>query len=366
MKILIINSILYTSETNDIPKVDSIKDTMIYALCLGFLQTGHTPVLIAAEDYRPTEQEDYAFEVVFLPCRWKKIFPPRCLPWMPSLSSYLRSHQGEFDLIITSEVFSLCSFSAVRIAKEKTVVWHELGKHNRILKKLPSKLWYNIVGRSVFYNALIVPRSQAAYDFISKYCKNIRNTYVDHGVDLSQFKCRPFKKNQFIVVSQLIERKRIDGILSRFSDFLKQYQLDFKLYIIGKGTEEQNLKAQVKALGLENNVFFEGHKTHKDLIGALSESMALLVNTARDNSMVSIVEAIASGTPILTNSVPYNSPYIEQNELGIVKDSWTCNDMAEIVRNNASYVKNCIRYREKLGNAYCAEQFLTLAGLNNR
>ena len=36
-KILIINPILYTAETNRIPKVSSIKDTMIYALCMGFV-----------------------------------------------------------------------------------------------------------------------------------------------------------------------------------------------------------------------------------------------------------------------------------------------------------------------------------------
>lgn len=52
-KILIINPILYTAETNRIPKVSSIKDTMIYALCMGFVHGGHKVTLIAAQDYRP-------------------------------------------------------------------------------------------------------------------------------------------------------------------------------------------------------------------------------------------------------------------------------------------------------------------------
>ena len=50
-KVLVINPILYTAETNRIPRVDSIKDTMIYTMCLGFLRAGHEVTLIAAEDY---------------------------------------------------------------------------------------------------------------------------------------------------------------------------------------------------------------------------------------------------------------------------------------------------------------------------
>ena len=39
-KVLVINPILYTAETNRIPRVDSIKDTMIYTMCLGFCAPG--------------------------------------------------------------------------------------------------------------------------------------------------------------------------------------------------------------------------------------------------------------------------------------------------------------------------------------
>ena len=45
-KVLVINPILYTAESNRIPKVDSIKDTMIYTLCLGFLEAGHEATLL--------------------------------------------------------------------------------------------------------------------------------------------------------------------------------------------------------------------------------------------------------------------------------------------------------------------------------
>ena len=40
MKVLIVNPILYTSETENIKRVESITDTMIYDLCLAFKKKG--------------------------------------------------------------------------------------------------------------------------------------------------------------------------------------------------------------------------------------------------------------------------------------------------------------------------------------
>ena len=99
--ILIINPILYTAETNEIPKVDSIKDTMIYALCMGFMHGGHKVTLIAAQDYRPVKSEEHPFTVIYMKTVWHRVFLPRCFPYMPQLREFLREH-GEYDLILSS------------------------------------------------------------------------------------------------------------------------------------------------------------------------------------------------------------------------------------------------------------------------
>ena len=51
MNVLIINPILFTADNDIIPKVKSIKDSMIYNFALGFKQNGHQVTLYAAEDY---------------------------------------------------------------------------------------------------------------------------------------------------------------------------------------------------------------------------------------------------------------------------------------------------------------------------
>lgn len=65
MKVLILNPILFTADNNVIPQVKSIKDTMIYNMCLGFKRLGHDVTLAAAEEYAPAEKEAYDFEILF-------------------------------------------------------------------------------------------------------------------------------------------------------------------------------------------------------------------------------------------------------------------------------------------------------------
>lgn len=365
-KILIINPILYTSETNQIPKVNSIKDTMIYTLCLGFVKLGHQVTLLAARDYQPINKENYDFPIVFMKTTGHKVFQPRCLPYMPELRGFLRKHQ-EYDLIISSEAFGTWSYTAARVYPEKTIIWQELAKHNNILHKIPSKVWYNIIARFLMRKILVVPRSEAAACFIRDFLPHVANICIDHGVDLNKFSLpeQIQKRNQFVVVSQLIERKRIDYTILQFKDFLEKGYQDYKLYIIGQGEQNEMLQTLVRQHHLEKSVIFCGQMSHEQLLPIVTDSRALLVSTAKDNNMVSIVESIVAGTPVITTSVPYNAAYIRREVLGIVSDDWNAEDLKVICMENDMYVTNCMRYREKLSNTYLARQFIQLSEKEN-
>lgn len=358
-RVLVINPILYTAERNEIPKVSSIKDTMIYALCLGFLQEGHEVTLIAAEDYRPLQEEEYDFPVIWMRTIWRRVFLPRCFPYMPQLRKYLKEHR-EFELILSSEVFATWSYTAVRLYPRKTLVWHELAKHNRMLHQIPSKVWYRFVAGICMRKARVVPRSEEAAAFVRQYLPDVSDTVIDHGVRLEMFD--PYvdsgKQNQFVVVSQLIPRKCITHTLEAFAEFVRSGQEEYRLYLIGQGEEEESLRALATSLKIEKRVIFCGQLSHEQLIPIVAASKALLVSTKKDNNMVSIVESIASGTPVVTTSVPYNAAYIRRESLGIVDDGWNGNTLAQICADNKRYVENCLAYREKLSNRYHVGQFL--------
>lgn len=358
MNVLIINPITYTSEVKTIKRAASIKDTMIYDLCLAFWEKGHCVTLYAAEPFKPLNQESYPFEVIWAKCALQTVFQPHRFPYMPGLFRYIKKHK-EIDMIISSEVFSLNTLCAVLADNEKVVIWHELAKHNAMMKTIPSKVWYNVVPRLFMRNTKVTARSEQAREFIRHYCRCTTEDIIDHGVNLHKFVASEKKEDYFLVCSQLIMRKRIDGILRIFKEYVEQYGTDTKLYIIGDGNQKEALECLSSSLDLSDRVIFTGKMRHEQLLPLLSHAKALLVNTEKDNSMISIVEAIAVGTPVLTTEVPLNASYIKKYRLGIAKE-WDHNDLAEIEKNQAVYVRNCLNYRDVLSTHNKVDQFIKI------
>ena len=361
MKILFVNPIIYTSETAQIKKALSVKDTMSYDLCLAFKNKGHDITLLAGEPFKPAKDEDYPFSVVWAKCALPKICKPNALPFCPELIKLVKDES--FDLVISSEIFSLNSLMLALLSRDNLIVWHELAKHNSIFRRLPSRVWYNAVAKTAFRGIPVIARSKEAKEFISQFCNNVSRRIIDHGVNLEKFTpCRK-KENFFIVSSQLIERKQIDRIIDKFAAFSDKHG-DYRLYIFGEGESETALKEQAHSLGLDGKIQFFGKVSHDTLKDYLSKARALLVYTRKDNNMVSIVEAIACATPIVTTSVPYNASYIKENALGIVNDNWDEGDLERII-SDRSYIENCAEYRKSISTECRVDDFINAKNAKN-
>ena len=354
MKILFVNPIIYTSETADIKRAPSIKDTMSYDFCLAFKEEGHDVTLVAGEPFKPEDESEYPFNIVWVKCAVPAICKPNALPFCPEVVKLVKDES--FDLVISSEIFSLNSLMLALMSRDNLIVWHELAKHNGIFNQIPSKLWYSLIATTAFRGVPVIARSKEAREFISQFCNNVSKRIIDHGVNLNKFRpCRE-KDDLFVVSSQLIERKQIDKIIDKFSAF-SQTHPEFKLYIFGEGESEVALMRQVEELGLGEKVIFFGKVSHDKLKAYRSKARALLVYTRKDNNMVSIVESIACGTPIITTSVPYNASYIKEHGLGIVNDEWDEHDLEKIC-SDKEYIENCISYRDSISTKGKVEEFL--------
>lgn len=358
MKIVFVNPIVYTPENASIPKVDNITSTMSYDLCLAFQRAGIDMTLVAAEEWKPIRQTDFPFHVVWMKSHWKRFFPIHRIPVNLGLIRYLK--HSDADLVITSEVFSVDSLICSVFARHKTIIWHEMAKHNRMGGGMLSRFWYNVIPKLYMRKVLVVGRSEEARAFISRYCARVSETVIGHGVNLDVFRTAFHKTNTFCVVSQLIDRKRIDGIIKAFDAYVRRYDADCKLYVIGDGDCRTDLERLTQSLGLENSIEFMGQLEHDELQRYLSEAKAMLVNTSKDNSMLSIVESIASATPVITTSVPLNAAEIRSHELGIVKDGWNEDDLAYLDAHLDELVEHCKVYRETLSTDYKVRQFMKL------
>jgi 1,2-diacylglycerol 3-alpha-glucosyltransferase len=191
--------------------------------------------------------------------------------------------------------------------------------------------------------------------------KKVSAEYVDHGINTSYFQISTIKKRQFISSSQLIYRKNIESIIGIFGRLIKVkgYE-DMQLLIAGRGEYRRYLEERVSQLNLHDRVSFTGFLSQIELNDRIKESCAFLINTRQDLNVVSIPEAIVSGTPVVTNLIPASADYVAKEKLGIAKDNWNEYDLIEIIENNPVYVNNCVNYREKLTNNYCAGKIVEI------
>ena len=362
MKILVINCILWTAEKGVITPKESIWDCMISTFARGFIELGHSVTLLASEEFKPTADEQLPFDVVYFPSRCPGIFKPHLLPWPTGMGKWLKQHAPSYDLVIASESFQISTLLASRICGPKLVIWQEMVRHQRYLFKLPSRLWHNLVVRSLMKDITIVPRSEPARQFISRYCRNVSDVIVDHGTDSHTLYPGDEHDNAFIVVSQLVKRKNVDRIINKFArlvsiDRFSHYRLD----IIGSGDQYDVLRELVTSLGIEQKVTFHGFLNHEQMAEPLRRSLALLVDTSNDLNMVTIAEAITSGTPVVTNTVPSSSSFIADRGLGVVRDGWDEGDLIKVINDYDKMHAACVSQGKELTNVACARKMIDVA-----
>lgn len=365
MKILIINLLLHSSEHGVITRRKTNDHTMIYTLARGFRKLGHDVTLLASEEYRPLEAESPGFEVVYFPSFMPSVCSPVLLPWPKGMRRWLRRNRDGYDLVISSEVFSLASLAASKICSGKLLIWHEMSSFQRMLYGIPAKFWYNFPARMLMSRTPVAARSEEARRFVSGFMPLTSNIIVSHGADEDIFVPSEERKKSFVSVSQLIKRKRVDRLMRRFAEFVRIPGMeDFRLEIVGDGPEKDNLRRLAEELGIDSSVVFHGFRFHAEWAGIAAGAAAMLIDTEQDLNMVTVSESIVNGTPLLMNTLPATAGYVSENGLGIAKDDWGAEDMERMVENYDEFHRNCINVRGTLTNTGTARLLLRVAAEN--
>lgn len=92
--------------------------------------------------------------------------------------------------------------------------------------------------------------------------------------------------------------KSIDKLIDAVC-ILKKTNPRTQLVIVGDGPEKKNLEHQVRNLGLSNNVIFAGFKHGEELVRYLQASDVFLSASKSENMPLSILEAMATGLPVI-------------------------------------------------------------------
>lgn len=95
-----------------------------------------------------------------------------------------------------------------------------------------------------------------------------------------------------------------------------QQNPDLRMFLFGKGSQEQLLRKMAEQSAISNRVHFGGYLERQDLPDAYNSADIFLSASHSDGSSVSLMEALACGTPAIVSNIPGNLEWVTQGDQG--------------------------------------------------
>lgn len=134
-------------------------------------------------------------------------------------------------------------------------------------------------------------------------------------------------------VGRLGKEKSIDVLIDYFAAAVKGDER-FKLFIIGAGPEEEDLKAQIQTLGVDSQVKLLGRIEHDELPAYYQAFNLFSTASLSEMNSISLLEATASGLYAVNMLDPNNLDQIAEGENG---ETFTSSkDFAHILQSYAA------------------------------
>jgi glycosyltransferase involved in cell wall biosynthesis len=112
---------------------------------------------------------------------------------------------------------------------------------------------------------------------------------------------------------------------------------DLRLILLGKGSQETEITEIFEDAGVTDQVYFGGVVTQNNLPDFYHAADLYVSASHSDGSSVSLMEALASGLPVLVSDIPGNQEWINQAQNGYLFETGSVekltNAILEIVKN---------------------------------
>ena len=122
--------------------------------------------------------------------------------------------------------------------------------------------------------------------------------------------------------------KNIDLLINGFEIFLRGYP-DYKLFLIGGGTEEKHPKQLVKEKKLDSHVFFIGSVPNPHCY--VARSQALVLSSYSEAFPMVICEAFVTGTTVVSTPSGGPNELLENGRGYLLKSFQDAEEMAETI-----------------------------------
>ncbi|WP_295267935.1 glycosyltransferase [uncultured Catenibacterium sp.] len=256
-------------------------------------------------------------------------------------------------------VIARLAFNACRKNRITKVIYTAHGFH--FYKGAPIKNWiifYPIEKLCSRITDVLITINHDDYDFAKKHMKANKVKYVPGiGINLDKFKLKDFDKNDYrtklglkvddfmiLSVGELNKNKNHEVVIKAIAN-LRDSNIHY--FIAGKGDLKDRLITLSKELNVENQIHLLGYRTDIDQL--CNSTDVYILPSIREGLNVSLMEAMASGTPCIGGDIRGNRDLIQDNENGFLCNPLIDKEFSDAIsklKNNTAL--SCVFQMEEL------------------
>ena len=252
------------------------------------------------------------------------------------LRNWMRKNHQNYDTII-SAWYKLSSFLALnKKASKKTIAWEHVTYETGglLFKDTLRKYYINLKG--------IVCINSPSIEYYKQYNK----TYFIPNIIGEPFENQEEinfenKENLISFVGRLDREKNVIALLEIFKE--SKIPTDWKLQIIGDGSERKNLEQFVEKNQLQERIIFYGTKTSEEILELLRSSKIFGFTSLKEALPTVLAEAMFCGNALISYNCNYGPSDIINEKNGFlihISDRESFKEKLEFLTNNEDALNN--------------------------
>jgi len=292
-------------------------EVYVHELAKQFVQSGHNVTIFCGNDGKSVRND--VIDGVTIKRRGGTY-----LVYLWAIAYYLIRYKGKYDVVIDCEN-GIPFFTPLYVRKPVILQVHHI--HQDVFRKyLPFPLSHiglfleAKVMPFIYRNNIVVTVSESSKQDIVKLglAKTSNIHIVNPGIHPQDY-TREEKATYplFSYVGRLKPYKNVDVIIKAFAQVYASYP-KAHLAIMGEGETWDSLVALIRELGLKKAVTMYGKVSHEQKSTILSKSWAMLQPSMVEGWGITVIEANASGTPVIASNVPGLRDSIVHGKTGVL------------------------------------------------
>ncbi len=192
----------------------------------------------------------------------------------------------------------------------------------------------------------VVANSQGLRQLAGAFDPTLEIPVVPNGVDLEKFSlpARDWSPARILSVGRVVYQKGFDLGLQALAAL---QDLDWEWYIAGDGPQMPALRTMAGTYGLADRIHFLGWQTAEQLKGQYASATLFLFPSRHEGMPNAVLEAMASGLPVVATRIAGNEELVAQGETGALVPP----EDVEALRGSLRPLLVEAKMREQMGRA---------------